>query len=218
VDSGVLERRGSPPFTRYAIAGSPEFEAALAWFQADHADAGDQVCDTRDRFAARLSRFLPLGKGGVSEKDLALIISIAGEVGNNSFDHNLGQWEDVPGCWFEIQVTGCRVWVLLADRGQGIPSSLAAVAPHLASDQDAIETAFRMVVSGRAPERRGNGLKFVRSIIESESGRGLGCRSATGQIHFGELGEECSAVLAQIVRTRAGTITVFVWETHEAGA
>lgn len=105
------------------------------------------------------------------------------------------------------------MWVLLADRGQGIPRSLAAVAPYITDDQVAVETAFRETISGRAPERRGNGLKFVREVIESRLRRGLACRSATGQIHLGDLGEHCSAVLTSIARKKGRTITLFVWES-----
>ena len=38
-----------------------------------------------------------LARSGLSENLLPLIISVAGEIGNNSFDHNLGKWPDVPG-------------------------------------------------------------------------------------------------------------------------
>jgi len=34
--------------------------------------------------------------------------------------------------------------------------------PELSTDEEAVRTAFTKVVSGRAPESRGNGLKFVR--------------------------------------------------------
>ncbi len=40
--------------------------------------------------------------------------------------------------------------------------------PELQNDSDALETAFLERISGRAPERRGNGLKFVKENIKSQ--------------------------------------------------
>ena len=53
-----------------------------------------------------------------------------------------------------------------SDRGQGILKTLRQVKPELANDQKALKVAFTEVISGRAPEARGNGLKFVRKIVE----------------------------------------------------
>ena len=33
-----------------------------------------------------------------------LIVAVAGEIGNNSFDHNLGNWPDVPGTFFAYDI------------------------------------------------------------------------------------------------------------------
>ncbi len=33
-----------------------------------------------------------------------LIVSVAGEIGNNSFDHNLGNWPDSPGVFFGYDI------------------------------------------------------------------------------------------------------------------
>jgi hypothetical protein len=38
--------------------------------------------------------------------------------------------------------------------------------PSLGSDVEAVETAFTKKISGRHPEQRGNGLKFVASTIQ----------------------------------------------------
>lgn len=92
-----------------------------------------------------------------------LISSVAGEIGNNSFDHNLGNWPDVPGIFFGHDLK--RKQVVLADRGQGILTTLKRVRPELKSHAQALETAFTEVVSGRSPENRGNGLKYVKKII-----------------------------------------------------
>lgn len=55
--------------------------------------------------------------------------------------------------------------VVLADRGQGILTTLKRVRPNLTMADEALKVAFTETVSGRFPETRGNGLKFVRSII-----------------------------------------------------
>jgi len=102
---------------------------------------------------------------GLKADELPLTISVVGEIGNNCFDHNLGHWKDVPGCWFETQITGGLLWVCIADRGQGVLKSLARTDPALRDDQAALIAAFERNISGRAPEHRGNGLKFVKNVI-----------------------------------------------------
>lgn len=93
----------------------------------------------------------------------SLVSSTAGEIGNNSFDHNLGLWRDIPGIFFGYDLR--KKIVVLADRGQGIWQSLRRVRPTLQNDEEALKVAFTEVVTGRAPEQRGNGLKYVRRIM-----------------------------------------------------
>jgi len=38
---------------------------------------------------------------------------------------------------------------------------------YLVFDMEAVETAFTKRISGRLSEQRGNGLKFVRNVIET---------------------------------------------------
>ncbi len=97
------------------------------------------------------------------ENTFPLISAIVGEIGNNSFDHNLGSWVDVPGIFFGYDLE--KREVVLADRGQGILKTLKRVRPKLDSDEEALRVAFSEIVSGRAPEARGNGLKFVKSVV-----------------------------------------------------
>ena len=102
-----------------------------------------------------------------TRKDLSwasLIVSAVGEIGNNSFDHNLGNWRDIPGVFYGYDLR--KKQVVLADRGQGVLATLRRVKSELATDRDALHTAFTEVISGRAPEARGNGLKLVRLIVE----------------------------------------------------
>jgi len=113
-------------------------------------------CANSAVFQARLIKMQDtLVRSGLSENLVPLIVSVAGEIGNNSFDHNLGKWPDIPGVFFGYDVT--KRQVVLADRGLGILSTLTHV--------DALRVAFTEVVSGRAPEARGNGLKFVRRVV-----------------------------------------------------
>jgi len=96
-----------------------------------------------------------------------LISAIVGEIGNNSYDHNLGNWPDIRGIFFAYDLN--KKQIVLADRGQGILKTLRKVRPELSSDEEALEVAFTEIISGRAPEARGNGLKFVRQVISDNN-------------------------------------------------
>lgn len=104
-----------------------------------------------------------LSKVKLLENIFPLIVAIAGEIGSNSFDHNLGNWPDDPGIFFAYDLY--KKIIVLADRGQGILATLKRVRPILNSHQDALRVAFTEIISGRAPESRGNGLKFVRKVV-----------------------------------------------------
>jgi hypothetical protein len=97
------------------------------------------------------------------EQDFSLITSIVGEIGNNSFDHNLGSWPDIRGIFFAYDLK--RRQIALADRGQGILTTLLRVRPQLKNDSEALLLAFTKKISGRAPENRGNGLKYVKRVL-----------------------------------------------------
>ena len=98
------------------------------------------------------------------ENIYALLVAVVGEIGNNSFDHNLGNWRDVPGVFFGYNLSGRQI--VLADRGLGILKTLKGVRPELNRHEEALRVSFTEVVSGRAPEARGNGLKFVRNAVK----------------------------------------------------
>ena len=132
-------------------------------------------CQTRDIFQVRLQTFTEhleakLGTGAY------LVSAVAGEIGSNSFDHNLGNWPDMPGVLF----AHAKKIVVLADRGQGILKTLQNVRSQIKNDREALLIAFTEIISGRFGEKRGNGLKFVSSIIREKkwclefySGRGF---------------------------------------------
>jgi len=122
-------------------------------------------CVTRDVFQARLDHLEYDLKNNLSKDFVYLISAIAGEIGNNSFDHNLGSWPDVTGIFFGYNIDNKIIKIILVDRGQGILKTLKKIKPNLKNDQEALKTAFYERISGRAPENRGNGLKFVRESI-----------------------------------------------------
>ena len=101
------------------------------------------------------------------ENDFSLITSIVGEIGNNSYDHNLGSWPDVIGILFAYDLV--KRQVILADRGQGILNTLKRVRQNLQDDRQALTVAFTEKLSGRSPENRGNGLKYVKDVVISGS-------------------------------------------------
>jgi len=47
----------------------------------------------------------------------------------------------------------------------GILETLRQVRPQLSNHVAAVEVAFTEFISGRAPEKRGNGLKLVREVV-----------------------------------------------------
>lgn len=121
-------------------------------------------CANSAIFQARLSRLeSELGEIKKLESIFPLISAITGEIGNNSFDHNIGNWPDIPGIFFAYDLASRKI--VLADRGRGILTTLRQIKPELSNHQDALNIAFTEIVSGRAPEARGNGLKFVKEVV-----------------------------------------------------
>lgn len=123
----------------------------------------DYYSQTQDVFRARLDTIAVILDMNKNTKDIApLLVAVAGEIGNNSFDHNFGNWPDEPGIFFAYDANK-RV-IVLADRGIGIKATLSRVRPDLKDDIMALRVAFTERISGRSPEQRGNGLKFVREV------------------------------------------------------
>jgi len=126
-------------------------------------------CATRDVFQARIDSMIKemITVKKESEGSAYMAGAIAGEIGNNSFDHNIGNWPDTAGIFFGYELNG-GVKIVLADRGRGVMGTLKKVKPEIANEQEALEAAFFEKISGRAPEARGNGLKFVRESVAEE--------------------------------------------------
>jgi hypothetical protein len=130
-------------------------------------------CPTRDIFQARLKKMIDdlLENSEIEKNKIYVISAIAGEIGNNSFDHNIGNWPDIMGIFFDYNFNKSenKLEIVLADRGQGILKTLKRVKPDLKDDSEALKTAFTERISGRFPEARGNGLKFSKENIEREN-------------------------------------------------
>lgn len=139
---------------------------ALEWVLSPNGFTLDSqiYCETRDVFQSRLETLqYQLGQTLPIDGIVSLAIAVAGEIGNNSYDHNLGNWPDMMGIFFYYDEKNRSI--ILADRGQGVLSTLRHARPELKNSVEALTVAFTETVSGRQPEVRGNGLKFVRSVI-----------------------------------------------------
>ena len=142
------------------------FRLAQEWAGAESSflPEPDFYCSTSDRFKTRHERMAhEIDTHPSWEKFGSLLSSAAGEIGNNSFDHNLGNWPDVPGAFFSYDL-GKRI-IVLADRGVGVLATLRLIRPKLKTDEEALRVAFTEIITSRASEHRGNGLKYVRDAL-----------------------------------------------------
>lgn len=155
----------------------------------------EEHCSTRDVFTARLDHArIVLERAPALHTITPEFIAAVGEIGNNAFDHNIGQWRDVPGCWFAWVARASEVIAVVGDRGQGVLATLRRVRPELRDDAEAVRVAFHEVISGRSPEQRGNGLKFVASVVRRSGNRSLDFASGAALVRLttrsGNLHEE----------------------------
>lgn len=120
----------------------------------------DFFCSSRDVFQARIDSYA-LQEGRYLES------AIIGEIGNNTFDHN---WDFAEGHarGTYLNLYEYKNTVILADFGRGIRNSLEKVC-NTKDDTDAVKIAFTEQISGRAPEQRGNGLKFVLENVKKKN-------------------------------------------------
>ena len=117
--------------------------------------------ETRDIFTARLQSY-------ILESKKYLEAAIIGEIGNNTFDHNFVFENNHPrGVYCDLSYQ--NKYIVLADFGRGVRGSLLSVLPSVGSDLEAVEAAFTKRISGRSPEQRGNGLKFVSETIQQNN-------------------------------------------------
>ncbi len=171
--------------SQIALFGSSAASMAKEWASRPSIEIPDEFyCPNSAVFQSRLmSMQNALAEMKVLDKNFPLIVAIVGEIGDNSFAHNIGNWSDVPGIFFAYDPV--QKQVVLADRGRGVLHTLRRVRPELTNDEDALRVAFTEVVSGRAPEARGNGLKFVRSQVAKHDYR-LHFQSGNTTIEIGD--------------------------------
>jgi hypothetical protein len=193
---------------------STKLQECLDWYTSSKVEISpDEVSDTRDVFQTRLNRlYNDLLSLNFDSENSALLSAVIGEIGNNCFDHNLGQWQDVSGCWLSKNVNENVCQVIIADRGAGIRKTLSRVDSSIQDDASALKVAFERVISGRFPEKRGNGLKFVRNIIHNNRNRGLYCRSGNGSIVFG--GFKLATEVEKLAESKLGNgvLTIIKWK------
>lgn len=119
-------------------------------------------------FKARLSKLeAVLQRENNVGDSFSLITSVVGEIGNNSFDHNIGNWPSIPGIFFAYNLKKRNI--ILADKGQGVLATLKKVSPQLKNSKEALFMAFTKIITGRKPEHRGNGLKYVKRVVQSNN-------------------------------------------------
>lgn len=119
----------------------------------------DLFSKTRDIFQARVDTY-------VSRTNRYLESAVIGELGNNTFDHNLDYDKGhLRGAFFSYDEDGTSV--ILADFGEGVRRTLSRVR-DVKDDLEAIKLAFTEHISSRSLENRGNGLKFVSESIMSQ--------------------------------------------------
>lgn len=173
---GVVYKVGTPPSVRYFLkkdmiidSNSTIWQNIWRWAQSGDAQAtnNEQLCQTRDVFQARSARLLPILQKSVSEELSFLLLAAVDEIGNNSFDHNLGNWRDIAGAVLAHDEKNRTI--ILADRGQGVRQTISKVRANLKNDEEALQVVFTEIISGRAPEQRGNGLKFVKKIVQENN-------------------------------------------------
>ena len=190
--SGKLQALRSPGGQRYYLLSDiDQFKIdiqSLGWAWSASAQAPmlapEHYCERQDRFTSRLEKMSValLHSLGNEKKDLvSLVTLVAGEIGDNSFAHNVGNWPDTPGVFYAFDVN--KRIIVLADRGRGIKATLRNIRPNVASDTEALHIAFTEIISGRSPEKRGNGLKVVRRVAETAD-IGLLLRSGVGQVNI----------------------------------
>src|SRR4030043_1313256 len=144
------------------------FKLASDWVVSEAEFPDNFYCQNSAIFLARITKMEGVMMRNKDAKDLfSLLASIAGEIGENSYAHNLGQWPDIPGIFFGFDLN--KKQIVLADRGMGILKTLKRVKPGLKNHKEALEVAFTEFLSGREPESRGNGLKYVSKVISENS-------------------------------------------------
>lgn len=166
--------------TQIGIFKDNLFITAQDWVTVSGKIPDQLYCQNSGVFTSRLTTMQDvLGKVSGLKQMYSLLVLVAGEIGDNSFAHNIGKWPDVPGVFFGYDIH--KRHIVLADRGLGVLATLKRVKPELDNDRSALDVAFTQVISGRSPEARGNGLKLVRKVV-SENPIGVVFRTGNAEL------------------------------------
>lgn len=165
-------------------------------------------CYYRDEFNARLGRFIVMFKNfGLSESDAQRATALVGELGNNVFDHNLGNWPTtISRCIIAAQhyPNTHSIEIAVGDPGVGFYGSLKTAFPTVSNDIEAIKLGLAGN-TGRVGEIRGNGLKLIQQwTLQNFSG--------TVMIHSGDglvIVDKTSMKVSKVNKI-LGTIAQFV--------
>ena len=101
------------------ILGGGSVERALLWVSDTEGREPESVfyCLTATVFQDRLMRAeRELARMRGMRETYSLVIAAAGEIGNNSFDHNIGNWPDVPGIFLLSMGSDVLSCWLIADK------------------------------------------------------------------------------------------------------
>lgn len=209
---GVVYKIGTPPFVHYFLktnimedTKTELLQNIWRWAQSGDPQAitNEQLCPTRDVFQARSARLLSVFKKESLNEGLSfLLLAVVDEIGNNSFDHNLGNWIDIAGAIL-VHDEKNKI-IILSDRGQGVRKTISKVRANLKNDEEALQVVFTEIISGRAPEQRGNGLKFAKKVVEENnlaltyySGNGI-CEIINGKMEIKHNNNSIPGMLAVI--------------------
>lgn len=180
---------------------------AKNWVTSNEKISDQLYCQNSGVFQARLVKMEGLMLLDKSFKKIfSLLTSIAGEIGNNSYDHNLGNWPDIPGVFFGYDLN--KKQIVLADRGIGILKSLKRVKPELQDHVHALNTAFTEVISGRMPEARGNGLKYVKAVVFKNS---INLIFQTGDVKLILTGKSAQLNIKKVNENIQGCLAFITW-------
>lgn len=165
-------------------------------------------CFYRDEFNARLGRFITMFKNfGLNEEDAQRATALVGELGNNVFDHNLGNWPTkATGCIIAAQryPSTKSIEIAVGDPGVGFYGSLKAAFPGVKNDIEAIKLGLAGN-TGRIGEIRGNGLKLIQQwTLQNFSGKVM-IHSGNGLVIVNKAG-----IKEYTVNKILGTIAQFV--------
>ena len=110
-----------------------------------------------------------LADSKIGEDEIDTIIALLGEVIDNAFSHNLGKWDPIIGpvvifLMQHNQQEG-KLHFSVCDFGIGFLGTLKHNYPDLKTEGEAILRALSPEVTGRDPQRGGNGLNFLRENV-----------------------------------------------------